>query len=312
MHLTKKKTAILVLALAMCIGVASAALLQYYGKIISTVDVKQAIYLDGHLYNIPVEESFTATPGDIIWKPHYLESKANVPIKMAFDTEITNSSGLPDGDGITVTYWKILGYKFDEVIDWARVTVEDKGEAVEWTIDLDENSPNLDGNPVAGIGVVIGIGNDIKFQVHNNDGVDNNYPYGTWLYSIYNNGWRTGTGGNNQPLPEGITATGGRSKSENPQMIFTIAISKEYLDMREFKWAVFFKGGMQRGSTKYPSTFSWSDTTTVNMATATLLEQITSSFTLAPSERLDFYIKYEFATNITPDIYTITTEVQPA
>jgi len=35
-------------------------------------------------------------------------------------------------------------------------------------------------------------------------------------------------------------------------------------------------------------------------------------FTLAPGERLDFYICYEFAVNIKPDTYTITTKVEPA
>jgi hypothetical protein len=294
------------LAIALLIGIVSAWTISYFGQIQMTATVKQAVLLDGKdIREMPITDSLDAAGGEIVCKFHWLESQTSVPVNLALVTDITY-----DG-GITVTYWKILGYKFDEVIDWARVTVEDKGEAVEWTIDLDENSPNLDGNPVAGVGVVIGIGNEIKFQVHNNDGVDTGYPYGTWLYSIYDNGWHTGTGGNNQPLPAGITATGARDRKDNPQMIFTIAISKKYLDMWEFKWAVFFKGGMQHGSTKYPSAFSWSDTTTVNMATATLLEQITSSFTLAPGERLDFIICYEFAVDIYPGIYTITTEVVP-
>jgi len=162
----------------------------------------------------------------------------------------------------------VLNVLFDQDVAWAHVKVEEFANSVKWTIDLNEGSTYLN-NPVAGIVVIIGIGNEIKFQVHNNDGVDSNYPYGTWLYSIYDGGWRTGTGGNNQPLPEGITATGGRSKSENPQMIFTVTIGKAYL-ANEFKWAVYFKGG-SGGRTFYPTDFSWYDTNTSDMATAKYL-----------------------------------------
>jgi hypothetical protein len=293
------------LAIALLVGIVSAWTISYFGQIQMIATVKQAVLLDGKdIREMPITDSLDAAGGEIVCKFHWLESQTSVPVNLAFVTDITY-----DG-GITVTYWKILGYKFDEPVSWARVTVEDKGEAVEWTIDLDENSPNLN-NPVAGVVVIIGIGSNIKFQIHNNDGIDPHYPYGTWLISYYENGWHTGSPDyKNYPLPDGITATGNRSKSENQQMIFTVAISKKYLDMREFKWAVYFKGG-SGGRTFYPSAFSWYDTNTNNMATATLLEQITSSFTLAPGERLDFIICYEFAVDIYPGIYTITTEVVP-
>jgi hypothetical protein len=118
----------------------------------------------------------------------------------------------------------VLNVLFDQDVAWAHVKVEEFADSVKWTIDLDESSSYLN-NPVAGIVVIIGIGSEIKFQVHNNDGVDPHYPYGTWLISYYESGWHTGSPDyKNYPLPDSITATGGRSKSENPQMIFTVIV----------------------------------------------------------------------------------------
>ena len=163
----------------------------------------------------------------------------------------------------------VLNLLFDQNVSWAHVRVEEFTDSVKWTIDLDENSAYLN-NPVAGVAVIIGIGNEIEFQIHNNDGIDPYYPYGTWLISYYESGWHTGSPYyKNYPLPDGITATGGRRKSENPQMIFTVTIGKAYLAC-EFKWAVYFKGG-SGGRTFYPSDFSWYDTDTSDMATAKYL-----------------------------------------
>ena len=163
----------------------------------------------------------------------------------------------------------VMRILFDQDVAWAHVKVEEFADSIKWTIDLDENSPNLN-NPVAGIVVIIGIGSEIKFQVHNNDGVDPHFPYGTWLISYYEGGWHTGSPYySNYPLPNGITATGNRSKSENPQMIFTVTIAKSYL-ANEFKWAIYFKGG-SGGRTFYPSSFSWYDTNTSHMATSKYL-----------------------------------------
>jgi len=163
----------------------------------------------------------------------------------------------------------VLNVLFDQDVAWAHVKVEEFADSVKWTIDLNESSQYLN-NPVAGIVVIIGIGSEIEFQIHNNDGVDPHYPYGTWLISYYESGWHTGSPDyRNYPLPDGITASGGRSKGENPQMIFTVTIGKSYL-ANEFKWAVYFKGG-SGGRTFYPADFSWYDTNTSDMATAKYL-----------------------------------------
>ena len=58
--------------------------------------------------------------------------------------------------------------------------------------------------------------------------------------------------------------------------------------------------------------FDWADTS--NFETQTIGTEIPEGtpFTLAPSERLDFYICYEFAVNIKSGTYIITTKVEPA
>jgi hypothetical protein len=323
--LTKKKTAILVLALAMCIGVASAAVLEYFGRIVTTVYVKQAVLLDGKdITKMPITEEATVTGGEFFLRSHWLQSQTSVPVNLMFETTI-----YPDSNGVSVSYLKSKGYK--EVVKTVEiydgyypieVTVEDVGDWIQWTFNFFAyNSTPMQGDGhFAGAVIISFDGIKPAFQIHDNDGTCAAFPWGTWLYSPYDlagggwHGWHTSEAAWNTKVEDiwWIEATGERYFSANPEGKFIVKIHKTMLDAT-FYWAVYANQfgfyNPNNGYSCYPSGFQWGSE---KFVVAMMLEEITSPFMLQPSERLDFYIKYEFATNITPDVYTITTEVQPA
>lgn len=90
-------------------GMVSAALLDYYGKITTTVDVQQAVLLDGVDYNYgDISETLSGTPGIICGDTHNLRNNADVKIIVNLDSTITG-----DDEGLTVT----PEYKLDATVD---------------------------------------------------------------------------------------------------------------------------------------------------------------------------------------------------
>jgi len=285
MHLTKKKTAILVLALAMCIGVASATVLEYFGRIVTTVYVKQAVLLDGKdITEMPITEEANVAGGEFFLRSHWLQSQTSVPVELQFVTT-------PDEAGITVTYLKSVEYSYSKDFETARgvlhVTVTDDGEWLTWTYIYAENPTHTPKMTVA-----------------------INYPHG-FCITTFDDGTHDGwyyapDGGTEVKFAEysGGTYEGWVETSASSNVL-TVAIKKSALP-DTFLWHGYANYNGQQVWIEI-DTNTWTPT-----GHATIRESITSPFTLEPGERLDFYIKYEFATNITPDVYTITTEVQPA
>ena len=305
------------LAIALMVGLVSAAVITYFGQVKMTATVSQAVLLDGHSYPYVIEETATVAGGESFCRYHWLKSQTSVPVNVGFET-----TGV---SGVTVTYWKIAWYKAVKTTPGgsgtivASITVEDLGASVKWTIDMDEACGYFK-NGHAAVGLVIGIGDKIVFQVHDNDGTDPHYPWGTWLLSFWDNehgtpwhGWHTGGPDYwNIPLTEvsGIEATGERDLTANPTLVFTITINKGWLGCGEFKWAMALMG--DTSNTYTPGTFSWADETTANFHTATVGTEITAPFMLQPKEKLDFCIGYKFAELIEAGTYTIYSTVKPA
>jgi hypothetical protein len=288
MQLTKKKTAIMALALIFCIGIASAALLEYYGRIITTVTVDPAIFLDDNAYPHDVIEEFTVTAGDVEWRSHHLDNKASVPITMKFNT--TFNPELTE-DEITVTYLKPVGYSYSKDFPTERgtlhVTVTDDGEWLTWTYTYAEHPTHTPKMTVA-----------------------INYPNGFCITTFddgSHDGWYYAPdGGTESKFAEYSGGAYGdwviTSASNN---VLTVAIKKSALP-DTFLW---------HGYANYNGIGVWIeiDTTTwLPKGSATIREPIPSPFTLEPGGRLDFYIRYEFCTAIDHTIvYTITTTVEP-
>jgi hypothetical protein len=282
--LTKKKTAILALALIFCIGIASAAVLEYFGRIVTTVYVKQAVLLDGQdITEMPIPERFNISGGETVYTSHWLESQTSVPVALMFHTDY-----YPDSGGITVTYLKPVGYSYSK--DWSGlgVTVTDDGEWLTWTY-------TYAASPTHKPKMTVAI----------------NYPHG-FCITTFDDGSHDGWYYSPDPYSEATTVRLGDYsgvttdwvKTTASSNVLTVAIKKTALP-DTFLW---------HGYANYNGQQVWIETDASWQPTgqATIREPITSPFTLQPSERLDFYIKYEFATNITPDIYTITIEVRPA
>ena len=93
MNITKKKTAILALALILCIGIVSAGLLSYYAKIETTVNVAQGILVDGHGYETPITEIITGAGGKKLYTWHTITNLGDSQATVTFDSNVTPSDG---------------------------------------------------------------------------------------------------------------------------------------------------------------------------------------------------------------------------
>lgn len=158
----------------------------------------------------------------------------------------------------------------------AIVTVKQDGCKITWTFDMVAGK-TLQGDGHWGYGVVISLdGVHPEFQVHNNDGTDANYDWGTHLYSEWDNGWHTGD--TNTPVSDldWISCTGERYYVDNPDGIFTITIDKCKL-IGDIYWAAHVGvGGFyapNNGYSKWPAAWvEWSgDSSTLEKASITTL-----------------------------------------
>ncbi|GAH57550.1 unnamed protein product, partial [marine sediment metagenome] len=147
--------------------------------------------------------------------------------------------------------YKPLGYSWSGTVGNQPVNIDvENGECqVTWTIDFPMETPYdpLEGNGSLVVGLVIaldGEGNGPAFQVHNNDGTDATYPWGTWLVSPWGPtitdgwfGWHSGD--TNTPVTDldWVSCTGDRYNENNPDGIFTITIDKCEL-VGDIHWAL--------------------------------------------------------------------------
>ena len=315
-----KKLLIAVLAIVLLVGTTGAALLTYYGRVVTTATMGQSVLLDGKNWDDPVTHDISGYGGSSYCFQHTLENRGSEDVDIAFDTTFS-----PSGDGITVKLLKLLGYEFSgtSVGDYAvDITVVDGECEVTWTFDfpMDEDL----GNGNMGYALVIaldGEGEGPAFQIHNNDGTDSNFAWGTHLVSPWgptiDDGWFGWWSSSVNTLVGDLSwveCTGDRYHDTNADCIFTVTISKCMLG-EDFHWAVWFGvGGFYdySGYSAYPSVFSWDNpivgSPTGNYESAELAEELTSPFTLLAAETLAFCICYEFDPLIAPGTYTIVTK----
>ena len=307
--MNRKKLILLILGLAALVGTVSAAVISYFGQVQMTATVKQAVLLDGRdITEMPIEETATVAGGEFFLRYHWLKSQTSVPVNLQFET--TFSPALTN-DEITVSYLKSTGY--EETVTTVgsypiTVTVQDVGEWIQWTFYM---NPVSGDDKLAGQVVISFDGETPAFQIHNNDGVTPSYAVGTWLYCPYDPiiGWGTvGDPAWNTPVADLWWVEAEGTMHNNAEGKLVVRIHKTMLDAT-FYWAV---AGSRyytepKGTFVYPDGFNWIKP----YEDATILEAITSPFTLKPGERLDFYIRYEFAVNIESGDYTITTTVEP-
>lgn len=98
----RNKLLIAGLAITLMVGLVSGALIQYFGRVIMTTTVTQAVLLDGKGFDeMPILEDANVVGGESFCRPHCLESKTSVPMELQF---VTTFSPELDEDEIKVTY----------------------------------------------------------------------------------------------------------------------------------------------------------------------------------------------------------------
>jgi len=289
------------------------ALLKQYATVEMTANMEQSVLLDG---GTSVTDTLEGFAGRTYCYYHTLENLGHKDAPIYFTWTCDKNK-----DGITVSYLKPLNYKTavrpsGTIV--ADIVVKDVGDAIRWTIDIDmDASPVKNGHTAYGL-VISKDHIHPAFQIHNNDGTDALYPWGTHLYSKWvegegYNGWLTGWNGegertaNNIPVDDidWITCTGERDNSLNHDGIYTIEIKKCYLG-DTFYWAIQLMG--DTCDTHYPEKWvMWSGDAST-FAEAKIAKDI-SSYTLGMLETLDFYIVYDFGIALEPNTYAITTIV---
>jgi len=303
--------------------IATAGLLAYYGKVETTANVGQSVVLsdDGgdnwRNYNEPISYQFDGMGGDCEIVDYLIKNRASVEAEIDITTSY-NTYGKGTA-GVDVTYYKYAGYSYDGTIQLKdtgelEITVEEDENWVIWTFDYPVE--DWTGNGIISTNVIIASDDGIEYQIHNNDGVDSGFAFGEWLYSEYDDGWHTGTGGNNQEV-DGIwwIQASGERDAQGTDGILQIKIHKSQLG-ETFYWASIPNVGSGWNEGNYgfyptPSGFTWSDTDNTSCHEANFWEELTTPFTLQPGEELPFRIKYCFAINIMPGQYDITSTFVP-
>jgi len=81
----KKKMALVALALILCVGIVSAAVLPYFGIIKTNVSVDQGVKVDGHSWDIPIETTASLFGGGIYYETHYITNYGDLPATVSFN-----------------------------------------------------------------------------------------------------------------------------------------------------------------------------------------------------------------------------------
>jgi predicted ribosomally synthesized peptide with SipW-like signal peptide len=224
-----------------------------------------------------------------------------------FENDITDAEGkyyteYPDSVNYLLSDWirydmlvfRSLGYNFETTVDIdgsdspLEVTVTDGDSWVTWTFDFPIEEWTGNGNLNVGLIIALdGNGNGPAYQIHNNDGADSSYPWGTWLMSPWGptigdgwNGWHSGDTNTPVSALDWVTASGLRNLS--PDGVLTIKIKKSEL-VGTIHWAASPTVGSGFFSAydvtmQIPTGFGWAtpivDQTVPNYIEATISELI--------------------------------------
>jgi hypothetical protein len=291
--------------------IVSGGLLTFYGKVETTAQVSQSVLLNGNDYTAsPITNSFDITGGCCKCISYTLENQGSEDEEINIDTTYN-----PNGVGITTTYYKSIYEGETITVDGyslpAEITVENGDCWVTWTIDMDETAEGFYGGHAA-VGLVISYDHtDPAFQIHSNDGTDSNFPWGTWLYSPWGDGWHSGDTNKRVSELDWVQASGKRDLVDNPNLIYTIKISKCKLG-ETFYWGIALMGSTC--DTKYPDTWNkWSGEAS-GLVTLDLMEEITSPFILPAyfDNEWNIITCYCFDSAIIPGTYIIKTKLTPS
>ena len=188
------------------------------------------------------------------------------------------------------------------------LTVTDDGDWVTWTFDFPVEEFTGDGNLNVGLIIAIdGEGEGPAFQIHNNDGTDSSFEWGTWLVSPWGPtisdgwfGWHSGSVNTEVSTLSWVEASGNRSVPHGDGKL-TISINRAELG-GEFHWAASPTVGSGFFAPAYdvamqvPTAFNWG-TPLVTMSIPNYIFAVPPELTLTPDEGISvFYFSGEHFT----------------
>jgi len=202
--------------------------------------------------------------------------------------------------------YKSLGYSYTANIDIEGsdydllLTVEDGDGWQTWTFDFPVEHFTGDGNLNVGLIIALdGEGEGPAYQIHNNDGADAAYPWGTWLMSPWGptigdgwNGWWSSSVNTPVTALDWVEASGDRNGSTDG--ILQIRIKKSEL-VGTIHWAASptvgsgFFAPVFDVTMQIPSGFDWG-TPLVTMTTPNYIEADISELTTVILESQDFFL----------------------
>ena len=283
--------AVLFIALALT---ASAALLTYYGKVETTATVSQSILVDGNDWTNPVLDSFDVTGGCTVCKYHWIRNNACIDGTVSLDTVISSP-------GVTVTYKDSVHLENKDPSGWtiisgddteADVTFEIVGEEFAYTLeatglqidaeyvliyyaDFDERFNQWGGNNPGALLGTFTADSDGAISGGNSVDIGMNMPH--------INDW------NNAP-PADYTQSPDSYDHKTGAKLWLVP-STDYVEGELTVWN--------------PTTYLF-ETELIRY-----FGNDVNEITIPAGEFIDFLICYEFAIDINPGNYIITTDVIP-
>lgn len=332
--MNRKKLILLILGLVALVGIVSAATISYFGQVQMTATVKQAVLLDGKNYTTPITEEVEVAGGESFCRHHWLKSQTSVPVELKFTTTYS-----PEGAGITTTYCTLTEKEY--VIEEGRENYNGP------VVDLDD--PNDPYSTLGNINLKISYEDaKVVFTITTPSGLIGSTPetYSGSVAFIFDEDadnatdWQVlyepgslrwdfdGYWGYEEPVGSGqwidaSTVSDIEVARDGDNFIVKVDFDRLGGLGSNYKFGFFISvlteywGGIPGGADQvmifFPSYeyFDWFNSSNFELQTVGTEIPEDTPFTLAPGERLDFYICYEFAVNIKPDTYTITTKVEP-
>jgi hypothetical protein len=328
--------AMLVIGL-LVVGGVSAALLSYYVNIVGATDTEQSVvWWDGETASVDTKTyafASNAVAGRTYDELFTIKNQASVPATVELETECLPTWTL-DCEGISWMFSTIEQvYAFEDSIQivdsyYMDVSVVEDGDWIKWTFEFPVETWEGDGQLPFGLIIATdGFGEGPAFQIHNNDGSNATYPYGTWLFSPWgptiDDGWFGWHSGSNNTLVSdlGWVEASGAYYAQGEDGVLVVRIKKEELG-NNFHWAAYPQTGggwfspYKNQQMPTPSSFTWSNPIVGadNYHSASFAEsgEIVGPFTLAAGEVLSFNAHFEFDIALMPDTFNIETQVVPA
>jgi hypothetical protein len=308
----RKKMLIAGLAIALLIGIVSAATISYFGQIQTTAKVKQAVLLDGRDFNQPLTETVNVAGGDSFWRLHYLQSQTSVPVSLVVTTDY--DPDLTDDEIVTTYTTEItddntnFGSRSNEIVAIGTSLTLDQvfagdGLKYEYTV---INGGTYDGaSPIIAVldladgkHIVLfpGWGDRPKGSYYLQYSETVAYDSGANHYVdfvIYSADWvKQWSSVSTTPIYRPFSAVKSTGILNGNEVVTRVAIQhqgantgeKDRLDLLAF------------GGYSFPF----------------IQIQDSAPFTLQPGQTVYFVARYKFAVDIYPYTYTITTTVKPA